>query len=99
MQEILTPTKMRKLEKGLIETVISDKMFFPQWFDVITCDYLKLTKEKREKNLSKILDAIYNYGDYIDYLEMKLEVEKYCEEHNCLITDVSMCEYPDKIEW
>lgn len=99
MQEILTPTKMKKLEKGLIDTIISDKIFFPQWFDVITCNYLKQTKEKRVKELSKTLDAIYNYSDYIDYSEMKIEVEKYCNENNCLITNVTMCEYPDEIEW
>ena len=81
MQEILTPTKMKKLEKGLIDTIISDKIFFPQWFDVITCNYLKQTKEKRVKELSKTLDAIY------------------CNENNCLITNVTMCEYPDEIEW
>lgn len=99
MDQVLTPTKMKKLEKGLIDTIISDKIFFPQWFDVITCDYLKQTKEKRAKDLSKTLDAIYNYGDYMDYSEMKIKVEKYCQENNCLITDVRMCEYPNEIEW
>lgn len=99
MQEILTLTKMKKLEKGLINTIISDKIFFPQWFDVITSDYLNQNKEKRVKELSKTLDAIYNYSDYIDYSKMKMEVEKYCNENNCLITNVSMCEYPDEIEW
>ncbi len=99
MQEILTPTKMRKLEKGFIDTIISDKIFFPQWFDVITCNYLKQTKEKRVKELSKTLDAIYNYSDYMDYSKMKIEVEKYCNENNCLITNVTICEYPGEIEW
>ena len=99
MQEILTPTKMKRLEKGLIDTIISDTIFYPQWFDVITCNYLKQTKEKRVKELSKTLDAIYNYSNYIDYCEMKIEVEKYCNENNCLITNVTMCEYPDEIEW
>ena len=99
MQEILTPTKMKKLINGLIDAVISDKIFLPQWFDFITCDYLNQTKEKRVKQLSKTLDAIYNYSNYIDYCEMKIEVEKYCNENNCLITNVAMCEYPDEIEW
>lgn len=99
MDQILTPIKMKKLEKGLIDTIISDKIFCPQWFENITCDYLKQSKEKRIKNLSKILDSIYNYDKYIDYSEMKLEVEKYCKENNCLPTDVHMCEYPREIEW
>lgn len=99
MDKILTPTKMKKLEKGLIDTIISDKLFFPQWFDVITCNYLKLSKEKRVTELSKTLDAIYNYGDYIDYSQMKIDIEKYCEENKCLLTDVKMCEYPNEIEW
>ena len=55
MQEILTPTKMKKLEKGLIDTIISDKIYFPQWFDVITCNYLKQTKEKRHREVQEII--------------------------------------------
>lgn len=99
MDKVLSPAKMKKMEKGMIDTIISDKLFFPQWFDVITCDYLKQSKEKRIKELFKILDAIYNYGNYIDYSEMKIEVEKYCKKNKCLLTDAIMCEYPKEIEW
>lgn len=99
MQEVLTETKLKKLQKGLLESVINDKIYYPQWFETVTCDYLKQSKEKRLKNLSKTLDAIYNYGDYQDYLEMKIHVEKYCKENDCLITDVRTCEYPEELEW
>lgn len=74
-------------------------MFFPQWFDIITCNYLNQSKEKSVKELSKTLDAIYNYDDYIDYSEMKIEIEKYSEANKYLLTDVKMCEYPNEIEW
>lgn len=40
-----------------------------------------------------------DYEDYQDYLEMKIYVEKYCEENNCLINDVRTCEYPEELEW
>lgn len=99
MQEIFTEAKMKRMKKGLIDTIISDKLYVPQWFEAITCDFLKQSKDKRLKNLSKTLDAIYNYGDYEDYFEMKIHVEKYCEENNYLITNVSIGEYPKELEW
>ena len=84
---------------GLYDSVISDTMFYPQWFEVIVCDYLNYSKEQREKHFMKTMDAIYNYDKYIDYCKMKLEVEDYCKQHNCNLSDVEMGDFPEEIEW
>lgn len=99
MNTILTPIKMKKLKKGLTDAMIIDKFFVPQWFDMITCDFLKQSKVNRIKELSKTLFEIYNYGYFDDYTKIKKEIEEYCKENNCKFTDVTMCEYPKEIEW
>lgn len=35
----------------------------------------------------------------MDYSEMKMEVEKYRNKNDCLITNVTMFEYSDKTQW
>ena len=64
--EMLTKIKFKKVKKGLLESVVSDRIFFPQWFELITVDYAKMTKEKRQKEFMHIADAIYDYGHYKD---------------------------------
>ncbi|MBR1413501.1 MAG: hypothetical protein IJ574_02375 [Bacilli bacterium] len=46
-----------------------------------------------------IMDAIYNYYDYEDYLKMKIDIEKICKEKNCSLDDLHYNDYPEKVEW
>ena len=97
--EMLTKIKFNKVKKGLLESVVSDRIFFPQWFELITVDYAKMTKEKRQKEFMHIADAIYDYGHYKDYCDMKLDIQKLCEEKNCTLDDIQYDNFPEKIEW
>ena len=96
---MLTETKFNKVKKGLLNSVISDKIFIPQWFEIISLDYANMNKEQRKKEFMHIADAIYNYGDYEDYLKMKIDIEKLCEEKNCTLDDLHYEDYPEEIEW
>ena len=96
---MLTKIKFNKVKKGLLESVVSDRIFFPQWFELITVDYAKMTKEKRQKEFMHIADAIYDYGHYKDYCDMKLDIQKLCEEKNCTLDDIHYDNFPEKIEW
>ncbi len=58
-----------------------------------------MTKKQREKEFMHIMDAIYNYGDYEDYLKMKIDMEKLCKEKNCTLDDLHYEDYPEEIEW
>ena len=49
--EMLTKIKFNKVKKGLLESVVSDRIFFPQWFELITVDYAKMTKRKKAKRI------------------------------------------------
>lgn len=99
LENMLTETKFNKIKKGLLESVVTDSMFIPQWFEIISIDYSKMTKKQREKEFMHIMDAIYNYSDYEDYLKMKIDIEKLCKEKNCLLDDLHYEDYPEEIEW
>ena len=99
IENILTEIKFNKIKKGLLESVVTDSIFIPQWFENISIDYSKMTKKQREKEFMHIMDAIYSYGDYEDYLKMKIDVEKLCKEKNCSLDDLHYEDYPEEIEW
>ena len=99
IENILTEIKFNKIKKGLLESVVTDSIFIPQWFEIISIDYSKMTKKQREKEFMHIMDAIYNYSDYEDYLKMKIYMEKLCKEKNCSLDDLHYEDYPEEIEW
>ena len=99
LENMLTEIKFNKIKKGLLESVVIDSIFIPQWFEIISIDYSKMNKKQREKEFMHIMDAIYNYGDYEDYLKMKIYMEKLCKEKNCSLDDLHYEDYPEEIEW
>lgn len=99
LEKLLTEIKFNKVKKGLLESVVTDRIFIPQWFEIISIDYSKMTKKQREKEFMHIMDAIYNYCDYEDYLKMKIDLEKLCKEKNCSLDDLHYEDYPEEIEW
>lgn len=96
---ILTPIRFNKVKKAIKECAISDAIFCPQWFQMIDYDFLTYKKEKRIKELMKTINAIYNFGDYDEYFEMKIEVADYCKEHNTNVMNVTYKTYNGEIEW
>ena len=62
-------------------------------------DEFNQRQKQREKEFMHIMDAIYNYSDYEDYLKMKIDIEKLCKEKNCLLDDLHYEDYPEEIEW
>lgn len=99
LKEMLTETKFNKVKKGLLNSVIGDKIFIPQWFEIIAIDYSKMTKKQREKEFMHVASAIYDYDLYEDYLKMKLDMEKICKDKGCTLDDLHYEEYPEEIEW
>lgn len=97
LESSLTKTKFNKIKKGIINSYINDKIFIPQWFDNISIDYIKMDKEKREKNLTKLLNMIYNYNDYQEYFRIKKEVEELSEKEKCPLDSIYYMEYPEEI--
>lgn len=99
LKNTLTEIRFNKVKKGIMKAFTNEKLFIPQWFEMISIDYANMTKKQREKEFMHIMDAIYNYIEYQDYYEMKKSLEKTCEEKNCNIDDLHYKNYPEKINW
>lgn len=99
LENFLTERRFNKIKKGLLESVISDKLFIIQWFEVISVDYANMTKEHREKEFMHIMEAIYNYGDYEGYYEMKKKIEDLCKEKECNLDAIHYEGYPEDMDW
>lgn len=99
LETLLTEIKFNKVKKGIMNAFIYDKLFVPQWFEIISIDYTKMTKKQREKKFMHIMDSIYNYIDYEDFYSMKNKLEKLCEEKNCNLDNFHYDDYPKEIEW
>ncbi len=99
LENFLTERRFNKIKKGLLESVISDKLFVLQWFEVISVDYANMTKEHRKKEFMHIMEAIYNYGDYEGYYEMKKKMEDLCKEKECNLDAIHYEGYPEDMEW
>lgn len=99
LYNFLTPIKFNKIIKGFSEARIYPHIFLRQWFDYITCDYLKSTKKQREKNFMKMADAMYNFYQYEDFSKLEKKMIKFAKENNCFIGDIEITDYPEEIEW
>ena len=99
LQEILTENQVKKVKKLLSELPISERYWLRQWFMIVSIDYLKMTKKKRQKEMMHIIESIcYSYL-YDEYHEIQNEVERYAKENNISETEVEYGEYPEEIEW
>lgn len=97
--EILTPIKFNKIKKSLIESLMTDRIFYPQWFQIISCDYVSYSKEKRLKMFTSIADEIINYHFYDEYLKMKKRMLEICEKDKCTLDDFFYHDYPEDLDW
>lgn len=98
LSEILTERKFNTLKKGILESYINDRHYIPQWFEMITVDYLSYNKKKREKEFTHTMSAIYDYLLFEDYLPFSKKIQKDCKEKNCKLDDLHY-EFPENIEW
>ena len=95
----LTKIRFNKVKKGLLNAFMVDTLFVPQWFEIISTDYAKMTKKEREKEFMHIVSAIYNFMDYEDYYNMKKRMTAICENEKCSLDDIHYDDYPEEIVW
>lgn len=99
LNKLLSKIKFNKVKEGIMNATIDDRLFIPQWFEIIAIDYANMTKKKREKEFMHIMDRIYNYINYKDYFSLKRELEKMCKEKNCNLDNINYEGFPNDIEW
>ena len=88
LQEILTENQVKKVKKILSESPISERYWLKQWFMIVTIDYLKMTKNKRKREMMHIIESLCDSYLYDEYQEIKNEVKKYTKENNIIKTEI-----------
>lgn len=99
LQEILTENQVKKVRKILSESVISERYWLRQWFMIVSIDYLKMTKKKRQKEMMHVIESLCDSYLYDEYHKIKNEVEQYAKENDINETEIEYGEYPEEIEW
>jgi len=99
LKEILTENQVKKVKKILSESVITERNWLKQWFMIVSIDYLKMTKKKRQKEMMHVIESICNLYLYDDYYRIKKEVEQYAKEYNINENEIEYGEYPEEIDW
>ena len=99
LQEILTENQVKRVRKILSESSISERYWLKQWFMIVSIDYLKMTKNKRKREMMHIIESLCDLYLYDEYHEIKNEVEQYSKENNIIETEIEYGEYPKEIEW
>ncbi len=99
LQEILTENQVKRVKKRLSESPISERYWLKQWFMTVSIDYLKMTKNKRKREMMHIIESLCDSYLYDEYHEIKNEVEQYAKENNINETEIEYGDYPKEIEW
>ena len=99
LQEILTENQVKRVRKRLSESYISERYWLKQWFMIVSIDYLKMTKNRRKREMMHIIESLCDSYLYDEYHQIKNEVEQYAKENNIMETEIEYGEYPEEIEW
>lgn len=99
LQEFLTENQVKKIRKKLSETVITTKYYLRQWFMIVSINYMRMTKKKRQKEMMHTIESICDSYLYDKYYEVKKEVEQFAKENDIPLTEIEYGEYPEKVEW
>lgn len=70
-----------------------------QYIDKLNGNFIRMTKEKREKNITVMAKRIAEQGEA--YQRVKSQVLEAAREYNCSMTEIQSVndEYPDDFEW
>ncbi|MEI2400969.1 DUF6904 family protein, partial [Paenibacillus phytohabitans] len=70
-----------------------------QYVDKLNGKFIRMTKEKREKNLTVMVKRIAEKGD--DYQRVRTEVLEAAREYNCSMTEIRPIkdDYPEDFDW
>ncbi|MDC3418073.1 DUF6904 family protein [Aquibacillus salsiterrae] len=84
---------------GLMNSDYNDMAHFTtQYLDLLNIKFLKMDKEKRQKNITVMIKRLAEKGK--EYQDVKREVEEAAREYKCSTEDIRLkVEYPEDIDW
>ncbi|NLX91549.1 MAG: hypothetical protein GXZ07_08190 [Firmicutes bacterium] len=101
VRELLTEASFARWLKVMNNDYIGIEEIAGQYIDFLNIEYINMSKEKREKNLTKMARRIAEFRTDKDYLEIKEVVEEAALEYGCPKESIRLAgiEYPDTIDW
>ncbi|MCR4442438.1 MAG: hypothetical protein QHH10_09445 [Peptococcaceae bacterium] len=72
--------------------------YITQYLDILNERFIKMSKEKRLKNLSTIAKRIVERGQ--EYRDLELQLREDAKKYNCSVDDLRLdLDFPEDIEW
>lgn len=86
--EFLSSKDFKKVRDIIKNNNINEKKFLPQWFELLALNYAKMSKQKRKKEFMQLVDKIYCFLNYDEYINLQKEITNECKANNCNICDI-----------
>ena len=98
IKELVSDNLYSRILKQMTDKYHNFYMYHHQYIDLLNIKHIKMTAEKRQKNLSIIVKRLYEKND--DYESLSMELEDASIEYNCDPSELRFAEeYPENIGW
>lgn len=91
--------KFNKIKRCITDCYIDSYRYNHLWFEMISINYIKMIKSKREKEFMHVMSYIYDYMEYKEYFDMKMQYEELSKKEKYLISNYHFNDYPEEIIW
>ena len=101
VSELMTENVFSRWLKLMNDNYIYIEQIALQYVDILNIDYLKMNRDKRLKNLSRIARRIAHFQYDDEHREIKDVVVRAAREYNCSEAEIRLAgsEYPQEIIW
>ncbi|WP_353893626.1 hypothetical protein PRVXH_000377 [Proteinivorax hydrogeniformans] len=98
LKNILKATTFTRLENCMARNSGYFRYYFTQYIDVLNIRFLKMSKDKKLKNISIMGKRIAEKGD--EYQNLKANIIDKAKEYNCHPSELIVSsDYPEEIDW
>lgn len=101
VRELLTEASFARWLKVMNRDYIGIEEIAGQYIDFLNIEYINMSKEKREKSLTKMARRIAEFQSDKDFIEINEVVKEAALEYGCQKESIRLVgiEYPDDIDW
>ncbi len=98
IKETTTDATYKRMLGYMVSKYSSFQDFLPQYVDLLNIKFIKMSEEKRLKNLSIMAKRIIERGQ--EYQMLRTEMEAAAQQYKCAIEEIRInSQYPENYEW
>lgn len=99
LKEVISPNSYGRVINAITNNYPCLSNYITQYLDMINVKYLRLSSEKRIKNLPAFARHLVEFTS--EYREIEKEVKSFAYEHNAAIDNIHLkgYDYPENFEW